>query len=115
MGKPMSIQVKSEKEKIRGQIRSFLMSHGIPYQEDEEHIRIKGRLFSADLMPYAGIDINFSEYKYLLVEEQNEDLVLAYRLTYPESYYTEIRIQKSHYISVNPKIYFMDSILVFWF
>jgi len=111
----MSSSLVEEKEKIRSEIREFLRTHQIAFEENEEEIRIKGRIVGAEIFNLSNLDIKIANYTYLTVDITNDKIILGLRITYPEDRYFYVKIEKNPELSSNPKIYYFDSTLYFWF
>ena len=72
----MSIEVKNEKEKVKSQIRDFLLKFKIPYEEDNDYMAIKGDLLTLEYFNEISLSLWFTKTKYLLINEFQGKLVL---------------------------------------
>ncbi len=91
-----------EKEKIKSQIKNFFEENKINYQEDKNHLRVKGEIFYADILQYTEISIRIGQDKYLII---------TYEETFPKEVIKNLEILKNKIKAV----YYTNNKLVFLF
>jgi hypothetical protein len=107
----MQSSLNEEKQKIK----SFFEENGINFDENENHLKIKGEMFYADILNYVEISVKVGTDKYLTItydfEKNTGELVLTYEITFPEQIKKELKIKKDQVQA----IYYYDNKLVILF
>jgi len=106
-------KVKMEKERIRNEVKKILNSYEIPYVEDEEHIRIEGKIIGAELNPYSSITIETKRHEIITIEDREGKYVIYYYKWENGHIFRDFEIQKPDLPFTHPLIYFHDKELVF--
>jgi len=107
----MENRLEEEKEKVKNEIKQFLQEEGIEFNEDKNHLTIKGKMFYIVILKFTEISIKIGQDKYLVINYNEKVLELRYEKTFPMETIKQIKIPKSKIQA----IYFTDDTLVFLF
>jgi len=97
-------------ERERQKIKRFFVLSEIPFSEDTNHLRIKGKAISVSLIPFPEITVEVDKETYLTVKERKGKIVLYYSKEFNEQNFKEIW-KSDLYLA----IYYFNNELVFLF
>jgi hypothetical protein len=115
MQSEFGMKIEEERKRIRREIKHFLDLEEIPYEENENEIRIKGNIIFAELEPYPSIKVRVGTHKYLTIEERTDRFIFYYFNGFSEICHNEKEILKSNIPFTKPLIIYLDGKLVFLF
>jgi hypothetical protein len=115
----MESMIEEKKQKIKNKIKHFLNENNIPYKEVKDKFSdklvIEGKIFTANVFPYAEINIHITVDKFLTVEEREDKLTIVYYEAFPKEYRSELILKKANLDLTIVGIYYLYNKLVFLF